>query len=146
VADVSFIAPARGHHVRLLIVEDSALIRKVAHLAFPSREHELQEAENGLEALAILDAVKQPFDAILLDLRMPGMNGVEFIHALRQRAPHRETPVVVATSEKETSELVQDARRLGVAAVVKKPWKPQELAMLVQQACASRRLPGGERT
>jgi len=53
---------------------------------------------------------------------MPGMNGVEFIHALRQRA-----------------ELVQDARRLGVAAVVKKPWKPQELAMLVQQACASRR-------
>ena len=56
---------------------------------------------------------QQPFDAILLDLRMPGMNGVEFIHALRQRAPHRETPVVVATSEKETSELVQDARRLG---------------------------------
>jgi CheY-like chemotaxis protein len=146
VADVSFIAPARGHHVRLLIVEDSALIRKVTHLAFPSREHELQEAENGLEALAILDAVMQPFDAILLDLRMPGMNGVEFIHALRQRAPHRETPVVVATSEKETSELVQDARRLGVAAVVKKPWKPQELAMLVQQACASRRLPGEERT
>ena len=60
-----------------------------------------------------MNAVKQPFDAILLDLRMPGMNRVEFIHALRQPAPHREAPVVVATSEKETSELVQDARRLG---------------------------------
>jgi CheY-like chemotaxis protein len=128
--------------VRLLIVEDSALIRKVTRLAFPSREHELQEAENGVEALAILDAVNQPFDAILLDLQMPSMNGVEFIRALRQRAPHRETPVVVATSEKETSELVQDARRLGVAAVVKKPWKPQELATLVQQACAAGRSKG----
>ena len=128
--------------MRLLIFEDSALIHKVTHLAFPSREHERLEAENGLQALAILDAVNQPFDAILLDLQMPSMNGVELVIRVRQRAAHRETPVVVATSEKETSELVQEARRLGVAAVVKKPWKPQELATLVQQACVAGRSKG----
>ena len=130
--------------MRLLIVEDSALIRKVTHLAFPSREHELHEAENGLDALTLLDAADEPFDAIILDLRMPAMNGAEFIRALQQRPRHRDTPVVIATSEGGNSELLQEARHLGVAGIVKKPWKPQELANLVQQACVSRRGRGGE--
>jgi two-component system chemotaxis response regulator CheY len=121
--------------MRLLIVEDSELIRKVTRLAFPRREHEIVEAENGLQALEVLDQAAQPFDAILLDLRMPEMNGVDFIHALRTGPQHRATPVVVATSEKEDSELLQEVRRLGVAGIVKKPWKPQELADYVQRAC-----------
>jgi two-component system chemotaxis response regulator CheY len=122
--------------VRLLIVEDSELIRKVTHLAFPTKEHEIHEAANGVEALALLSSAGEPFDAILLDLRMPDMNGAEFLRALRQRPLHRDTPVVLATSEEETSELLVEARRLGVAAVVKKPWRPQEFAAVVQQACA----------
>jgi two-component system chemotaxis response regulator CheY len=125
--------------MRLLIVEDSELIRKVTRLAFPRREHEIVEAENGRQALEVLDGSPQPFDAIVLDLQMPEMNGVEFIQALRTRPQHRATPVVVATSEKEDSELLQEVRRLGVARVVKKPWKPQELATFVQQACGGQR-------
>ena len=77
------------------------------------RQAERPLAPLATQALGILDAVNQPFDAILLDLQMPSMNGVEFIDALSQRAAHRETSVVVATSEKETSELVQEARWLG---------------------------------
>jgi two-component system chemotaxis response regulator CheY len=124
--------------VRLLIVEDSALIRKVTRLAFPSREHELHEAGNGLEAVGLVDRAAQPFDAIVLDLQMPDMDGVAFIRALRQRPLHRNTPIVIATSEPESSPLLQEARRLGVAGVAKKPWKPLELAAMVQQACAQR--------
>src|SRR5215210_2401585 len=112
---------------RLLIVEDSELIRTITRLAFPEAEYELQEAVNGLEALTALASSAQPFDAILLDLRMPDMNGTDFLRALRQRPRHRDTPVVLATSEADTSELLVEARRLGVAAVVKKPWKPQAL-------------------
>ena len=124
--------------MRLLVVEDSALIRTVTRLAFPSRDHEIQEAADGRQALAILDATTQRFDVILLDLRMPEMNGVEFIRSLRERARHRDTPIVVASSEDRTSDLVKEARRLGVAAIVKKPWKPQELAQVVQ-TCVERR-------
>ena len=131
--------------MRLLIVEDSALIRKVTHLAFPVREHDLQEAANGVEALTLIAGAAQPFDAIVLDLRMPDMNGVEFVRALRQRPRHRDTPVVVATSEGDDSPLMQEARQLGVAAIVKKPWKPHELADVVRQACGSRRLTGEDR-
>ena len=70
---------------------------------------------------------------------MPDMNGVEFLRALRQRPLHRDTPVVIATSERDDSPLLREVRRMGVAAIVKKPWKPQELALVVAQACAGRR-------
>ncbi|MEO6058232.1 MAG: response regulator [Gemmatimonadales bacterium] len=126
--------------MRLLLVEDSALIRTVTHLAFSQREPELREAANGVEALATLAGTLQPFDVILLDLQMPDMNGVEFLRALHQRPAHRATPVVVATRESDTSPLLVEARRLGVAAVVKKPWKPHELVEVVRQEC------GGGRT
>jgi two-component system chemotaxis response regulator CheY len=123
---------------RILIVEDSELIRKVTYLAFPTSDYECQDAANGLEALTALAGAARPFDAIVLDLRMPDMNGVEFLRALRQRPLHRETPVILATSEEDTSELLIEARGLGVAAVVKKPWKPKDLAAVVRQACAKR--------
>jgi two-component system, chemotaxis family, chemotaxis protein CheY len=125
--------------MRLLIVDDSELIRKVTRLAFPGTKYDLEEAENGYGALAQLSLAQRPFDVIVLDLQMPDMNGVEFIQALRQRPLHRDTPIVIASSEKEESELLQAARGLGVAAVVRKPWKPQELAAAVQVAVATSR-------
>jgi two-component system chemotaxis response regulator CheY len=125
--------------MRLLIVEDSDLIRKVTRLAFPSRQHELHEAENGRKALEMLTSVGEPFDAIVLDLQMPDMNGVEFLRELRHRPRHAATPIVVATSESDSSPLLQEARELGITAVLKKPWKPHELAATVQQAAANRR-------
>ena len=98
----------------LLIVDDSELMRKVTRLAFPGAA-EIDEATNGLEALARLATARQPFDAIVLDLQMPDMNGVEFLRALQQRPAHRATPLVVATSEAESSPLLQQVRQLGVA-------------------------------
>lgn len=123
--------------MRLLIVDDSELMRKVTRLAFRGTA-ELGEATNGVEALAVVSTTRQPFDAIVLDLQMPDMNGVEFLRALRQLQLHRDTPVVIATTEGEASMLLQEARRLGVSAVLRKPWKPKELAAAVELAGESR--------
>jgi two-component system chemotaxis response regulator CheY len=117
--------------LRLLIVEDSALIRKMYELAFSPRDHDLVEAANGRQALDALAASPVPFDVILLDLRMPDMNGVEIILAVRATR-FADIPIVVTTAERETSELLQQARELGVAAVVAKPWKPQDLVKTVE--------------
>jgi CheY-like chemotaxis protein len=119
--------------MRLLVVEDSPLLRKMFGLAFPQQFNELQQAENGREAIALLADTSAPFDAVLLDLRMPDMNGVEFIRAIRGLPSHGRTPIVLTTAEPDDSDLMQEAAALGVGAVVKKPWTPQKLRQVVQQ-------------
>jgi len=115
-----------------LIVEDSPLVQKMYGLAFSQRQHALLTAENGRAALETLDASAEQFDLILLDLRMPDMNGVEFLAALQRRGG-QPIPVVLTTAEPPGSPLVEQARALGPAAVVHKPWKPHELRELVRQ-------------
>lgn len=118
--------------MKLLIVEDSPLVRKMYGLAFSKREHNLTTAEDGRQALAVLTASAERYDLILLDLRMPDMDGVEFIRAIRKLSLFRDIPIVLTTVEPDSSELLQEAKALGVTAVVKKPWKPQELREVVQ--------------
>ena len=118
--------------MRILIVEDSTLVQRMYGLAFPPRTHTLVTALNGREALERLETEAEPFDLILLDLRMPDMNGVEFLAALQRRRA-TPIPVVLTTAEPENSPLVREARLLGPAAVVHKPWKPLELQAVVHQ-------------
>jgi two-component system chemotaxis response regulator CheY len=125
--------------MRLLVVEDSPLLRKMFGLAFPHQSHELHPAENGRIAMEVLAIPGAPFDAVLLDLRMPDMNGVEFIRALRQDPRHQGTPVILTTAESDESELMHQAHALGVSAVVKKPWSPQALRNIVQKVLDSSR-------
>lgn len=126
--------------MNVLIVEDSPLVRKMYGLAFSKREHELVTAEDGRKALEVLTAETRAFDLILLDLRMPDMDGVEFIRAVRRTGRFREIPIILTTVEPDGSELLREAQELGVAAVVKKPWKPQELRAVVQSVLHEPRL------
>ncbi len=118
--------------MRILIIEDSVLVQKMYGLAFSQRSHVLVTATNGRDALATLEAESEPFDLILLDLRMPDMNGVEFLAALH-RHPTAPPPVVLTTAEPADSPLIREAQTLGIAAVVHKPWKPLELREVVRQ-------------
>jgi CheY-like chemotaxis protein len=119
--------------MRLLVVEDSPLLRKMFGLAFPQQFHQLGQAENGRQAIEVLASAPTPFDAVLLDLRMPDMNGAEFIRALRRLPVHGRTPIVLTTAEPDGSALMREATELGVAGVVKKPWTPQKLRLVVEQ-------------
>jgi two-component system chemotaxis response regulator CheY len=123
--------------MRLLVVEDSPLLRKMFGLAFPNQTNDLKSAENGRSAMELLNNSREPFDAVLLDLRMPDMDGVEFLRAFRRQPVHGRTPVVVTTAEPDESELMEEARALGVAAIVKKPWSPQALRTIVQKVIDS---------
>jgi two-component system chemotaxis response regulator CheY len=123
--------------MRLLVVEDSALLRTMFGLAFPSQRHAVVQAEHGRHALALLQDTIESFDVVLLDLRMPDMNGAEFIRGLRRLPGHRRTPVVVTTAEPDDSPLMRDALSAGVEAVVKKPWTPKSLQAAVHQVLNS---------
>ena len=114
-------------------MEDSPLVQKMYGLVFSPREHELTRVNNGLQALNVLEGSSDtPYDLILLDLRMPDMDGVEFVREVRTNPALSRIPIVLTTAEPEDSVLLIQARALGVAGVVHKPWKPQELRDLVR--------------
>jgi two-component system chemotaxis response regulator CheY len=119
--------------MRILVVEDSPLVQRMYGLVFSRREHELIAVDNGRKALkALHSSSTTPYDLILLDLRMPDMDGVEFIREVRAAPSLSRIPIVLTTAEPDQSVLMIQARALGVTAVVRKPWKPQELRDLVQ--------------
>ncbi|HEY7683026.1 MAG TPA: response regulator [Gemmatimonadales bacterium] len=111
--------------MRILVVEDSPLVRRMYGLAFSRRQHDLVLTENGRAALETLDPAGPGFDLILLDLRMPDMDGVQFLRELHRLGIM--TPVIITTAEPEDSPLVAEAHALGAAGLVQKPWKPLEL-------------------
>jgi two-component system chemotaxis response regulator CheY len=118
--------------LKVLIVEDSPLVQKMYGLVFPKREHDLSPAEDGRKGLVALAESHQRYDLILLDLRMPDMNGVEFIRAVRSDSTLTQIPIIITTAEPDGSDLMCQAKELGVAAIVRKPWKPQELRDVVR--------------
>jgi two-component system chemotaxis response regulator CheB len=106
---------------KIFIVDDSALMRRVIFDIINSDE-ELQAerfAVNGLEALEILQSGEK-FDAIVLDINMPKMNGIELLRKLRMEGMN-ETVLIVSTLAKEGAKETIQALELGAFDFVTKP-------------------------
>ena len=102
-----------------LIVDDSAVIRKVARRILESLSFRISEAEDGEQALA---ACKREMpDAVLLDWNMPVMDGYEFLKQLRM-LPHGRAPkVVFCTTENEIGHIAR-AMHAGADEYIMKPF------------------------
>ncbi|MBB5202853.1 PAS domain S-box-containing protein [Inhella inkyongensis] len=86
----------RGHNARLLLVEDIPINQEIALDLLADAELRADVAENGQEALRM--AATTPYDLILMDLRMPVMDGFEATRAIRALPTHRQTPIVAMTA------------------------------------------------
>ena len=85
--------------LRVLVVEDSAIGREVLKRALPKIKAEVTWALDGSEAVRAFS--EQPFDIVLMDLRMPGMDGVAAVkemRALEAQARRDRTPVIVVSA------------------------------------------------
>lgn len=106
--------------IKVLIVEDSTVVRTLlVHIIGTDPRFDVVAAvESAEEALALLDVV-QP-DAISLDIRLPGMNGLDFTLQVMNRRP---TPIVVVAANVDDDELgiAMNALRAGALSVVEKP-------------------------
>jgi two-component system chemotaxis response regulator CheY len=119
---------------RCLLVDDSRVIRKVAHRIIADLGYQVTEAENGEEALARCK-VAMP-DLILLDWEMPVMSGVEFVAALRRIDGGVVPKVVFCTSKAETNNICQGIGA-GADEYVTKPFDQHTLRAKLQRIGAA---------
>ncbi len=119
--------------MRVLIVDDEAVLRRMVRLTL-DETHEVHEAEDGPTAL---EAVRThgPFDVVLLDQKMPGMQGVDVLAELRRLAP--DTRVIMLTAHA-SLDLATAALAGGASHFLAKPMTP---ALLRAALAATRRLP-----
>jgi CheY-like chemotaxis protein len=106
---------------RILIIDDEENIRRVTRLSLQAAGYEVGEAadgERGLEAFGDGSS----WDAVLLDQRMPGMDGLETLQHIKDRQP--EARVIMSTAYA-SIELAVDAMKLGATDFVRKPMTPE---------------------
>ena len=105
----------------VLVVDDEEVMRAVVRELLEDDGCEVREAANGAEALAILD--EEVPDVVVLDMRMPVMDGWAFARAYRARpGPH--APIVCVTAARDAHEW---AEQIGAEGVVAKPFDLREL-------------------
>ncbi len=113
---------------RVLIVDDEKNIRLTLSQSLESLEIETDTAANGEEALAKLE--EEDFGLMLLDLKMPGMDGIEVLRKVREMRPDIRVIIITAYG---TIESAIEAVKLGAVDFIQKPFAPAEIRQLVTQ-------------
>jgi DNA-binding response OmpR family regulator len=117
----------------VLIVDDEADVRMLVRLNLEARGFTVIQAEGGQQALDILLNSGPKIDVVLLDLNMPGMDGVEVLQQLRELEKPPPTAVVMFTAA-ELEDFRERVLPLGVRYWIKKPYEANELAATVERA------------
>jgi len=122
----------RVRMARVLVVEDDPAVARVLELALRQAGHEVRLARTLAEGER---ALEEPFDAVVLDLNLPGGNGLDLLRRLsgREGAP----PVLVLSALKQ-ERTVLEALRLGARDYLTKPFSPKELVLRLEKYVAAR--------
>jgi len=135
-------APVGHRSLHILLIEDNAVNQVVTRRLLEREGHTMVVADNGLRGLEALS--RETFDAILMDVQMPGMDGIETTRAIRSREPAaggRRTPIVAFTAHamKEDRERCLAA---GMDAYLAKPVETSEMLEALENAAGLSRPPG----
>lgn len=114
--------------IKILIVDDSNMIRKQLRNLLSTIGYEIVEGKDGKEGLAA--AIAESPDLVITDLNMPHMNGLELITSLRQKEEFKLTPVIMLTTET-TADLKAQGQQLGVRAWAVKPINEDNLMKIL---------------
>ena len=115
--------------MRILLVEDEKLKRISLTDALERKKFEVLPCENPVDALTILDD-ENSVDVIVTDLKMPKMNGIDFIKKVREF--NKEVPIIVVTAYA-TVETAVDAMKLGAYDYITKPFTTDELILVLDR-------------
>jgi DNA-binding NtrC family response regulator len=118
----------------ILIVDDEEVVR-LSHLrSLESADCNALAAEDGTEAINVME--QHPFDVVLLDLRMPGLDGMDVLKTIKQRWPDSEVIVITGYPSIESA---KEAVRLGAFNYLAKPLGPDEVIKAANDAVIQKR-------
>lgn len=116
----------------IMIVDDSASMRRVVGIALKGAGYTVLEGCDGKDALSKLTG--QKVHMIISDVNMPVMDGIAFLKAVKQMPAYKFTPVIMLTTESEESKK-REGQAAGARAWVVKPFQPEQLINAVQRLC-----------
>ena len=119
----------------ILVIDDEEVMRDSCRQVLTRQGLDVKTAAEGTAGLALLAELN--FDLVMLDLKMPGLAGMEVLDRIKQAAP--ETIVVVITGHATVAAAVE-AMKLGAYDILPKPFTPDELLAIVNRALERRRL------
>jgi len=128
--------PSQG---KVLIVDDDASIRRALHTTLSALGFEIEEASSGEQSVSFVRT--EHYDAVLLDINMPGVGGIETCRMLRRLAPS--LPILMLTVRDSTDDKI-DALDAGADDYITKPFHVGELTARVRSAVRRSRLAQGE--
>jgi two-component system chemotaxis response regulator CheY len=118
---------------KILIIDDSAVFRKIISVHLKNANFDLVEAGDGLEGLKKLE--EGPVDLIVSDMNMPNMDGITFIKKVKSDAKYKFTPIIMLTTESQP-EKKQQGVDAGAKAWLTKPFSPEELLDTISKLIA----------
>lgn len=119
---------------RILIVEDTRLMRDSLVDVLTASDHVVTTAENGLEAVEMIEAGGE-FDIIITDIIMPEMDGIQAILEIQTMQPDARIIAISGGSARmEKAQGLETASRLGAVAVLEKPFEVDALLAAVEKA------------
>ena len=124
-----------SEQTNILVVDDEETMRDSCQQALSREDNIVKVAEDGSTALAMLE--KESFDLVILDLKMPGLSGMDVLKWIKQDDP--EVVVVVLTGYA-TIESAVEAMKSGAYDFIPKPFTPESLRVIVNRALEKRRL------
>ncbi|KAB8029784.1 response regulator [Fluviispira multicolorata] len=120
---------------KILIVDDAKTIRQQVTFTLTKSGFEVIEAESGKDGIALLNAHRD-IDAIISDINMPEMNGIEMIIAIKSNTNLPHPPILILTTEGAT-DIVAQAKKAGASGWIVKPFKPEILVEAVKRLTGS---------
>ena len=112
----------------ILIVDDEQSYRQLLSLVFEEQGNSIRTAMNGRQALELLNA--EPADVIISDVKMPDMDGIEMLRAVRETLPDVGVILMTAFASVETA---REAFKLGADDFIQKPFDVEELKLIVRK-------------
>lgn len=117
---------------KVLIVDDHADIRRLVRLTLEFEDVEVREAADGPQALAALQDWRP--DAVLVDMMMPGMDGLALCRELRAQPHTRQLPILFLTARGHAQDR-DDGLKAGANAYLVKPFSPLQLIQELDRVC-----------